>query len=110
MSVTTMELLLVRKSFQSVSQYRFLFEIPKSSTSGEDFVSGFSQSEEVTFSLLGFLNIRIPSPLYFTGAIYVKENNSLPEGNFYKLGLLSSIKLNYNYSDLVSDFSLVITK
>ena len=50
MSVTTMELLLVRKSFQSVSQYRFLFEISKSSTSGEDFVSGFSQSEEVTFS------------------------------------------------------------
>ena len=64
MSVTAMERLLVRKSFQSVSQYRFLFKIFKSSTSGEDFVSGFSQSEEVTFSLLGFLNIRKTSPLF----------------------------------------------
>ena len=36
-------------------------------------------------------------PPYFTGAIYVKENNFLPEGNFYKLRLFSSIKLNYNY-------------
>ena len=81
MSVTAMERLLARKSFQSVSQYRFLFKIFKSSTSGGDFVSGFSQSEEVTFSLLGFRDIRKPSP-YFTGAIYVKENNFLPEGNF----------------------------
>ena len=40
-------------------------------------------------------------PPYFAGAIYVKENNFLPEGNFYKLRLFSSIKLNYNYWDLV---------
>ena len=69
-------------------------------------VRGFSQSEEMTFYFYLASWILKKPPPYFTGAIYVKENNFLPEGNFYKLCLLSSIKLNYNYGDLVLDSSL----